>query len=82
MLTQPSNEALIALQGFVSQPRWSDVDKMIEAEIAEATRRLLGASELRTIGEAQGRVKALRELQDLARSVRELMEKKGLRPSF
>lgn len=82
MLTPPTPEALKALESFTRQPRWSDFSKMIDAEIAACTDRLLGSQDLRQIGEFQGRIKALKDLQARCAEAPSLMEKLGLRASL
>ena len=79
MLTSLTPAALVALTGFSRQPRWSDVDKLIAAEIEAWTLRLFHAQDLRQIGECQGRVLALQDLQLVVRNAPETMEKLGLR---
>lgn len=79
MLTKPEGEALAALVAFSRQPRWRDFSRMIDNEIAAATEYLLKAADIRSIGEFQGRIKALKELQAKVHEAPELMEKMGFR---
>jgi hypothetical protein len=79
MLIQPSPEALFALDGLTRNSRWRDLDNMLEAEIAETTTRLLSSADLRTIGECQGRIKALTEFRAVARDASKTLERMGLR---
>lgn len=79
MLAQITPEALVALDGLQRQPRWRDVNNMLEAEIASWTERLLSAADARQIGEYQGRIKALKDFLSMVRDAPAAMEKLGLR---
>lgn len=78
MLTQATNEQLIALAQLTQSPRWKDVDALIEAEIAALVDRMIANVEPHVLHEARGRIKALRELRDAVREAPSLVEKKGL----
>lgn len=77
MLTKPSSEALHALAQLVETPRWRDIDTMFEVEIEAVLQRLLGARIDADAHELRGRLAALREIRQTARSARDMLAQLG-----
>lgn len=82
MLTTPDQKALEALAVLTRQPRWRDAKQFIEGEIAQAMDRLLKASDIRVIGELQGRVRTLQEFLHTAATAEETLAKAGKSPGL
>lgn len=82
MLTQLTPKAVEALAVLTRHPRWKDLRELIENEIAQGYERLLGASDQRTVGEAQGRIKSLKELLAAADTAEKTLAKQGKTPGL
>lgn len=65
MISRPTRSTLLALTELSRLPMWKEVDKLLAAEAAETTTRLLSERDDATVRMLQGRGKLLRELQDL-----------------
>lgn len=78
MFSTPTPDALIACEQVTKLPRWTEIDKMIEAEIACVMDRLLGANEVSKLHELRGRAMALKEFQQTVRDARRKLEQMGV----
>jgi len=79
MLSRPTNEALIVLEQISRLPRYTDFNKMIEAELATIMDKLMGATDIAVIHELRGRAKALKEFQAAVAQAPATLVKSGLR---
>jgi hypothetical protein len=78
MLSTPSPDALMALEQASRLPRWTDIEKMIDAELQAILDRILGSKDTADLHELRGRAKALREFQQTVRDARQTLAKQGL----
>lgn len=79
MLSNPTPEALIALEQVSKLPRWKDVNTMVEAELTVVFERMLGSADFATLMELKGRARALKEFQQQVAQAAEQLAKLGLR---
>ena len=82
MLSTPTKEALIALEQVSKFPRWTDVDRMIEAELSKILELIMATRDGDALNELRGRACALKEFQQECRDAPVKLAKMGVRPSI
>jgi hypothetical protein len=78
MLQTMTPEALIAAESISKHPRFSDFNKMLDAEVQTALEKIVGSRDDVTIHELRGRAKAILELQQAMRDARQTLSQLGL----
>lgn len=79
MLSTPTDAALIAIEQAAKLPRWTDIDKMIEAELTAVLDRMIGSRDDADLHALRGRAMALREFQQLVRDAPAQLVKRGVK---
>lgn len=75
MISSPNQHMLQALIVLSRLPEWSEVNKLLDAELASTVERLLDATDPVTTSKLQGRAKLLRELQVTVATAPEVLAK-------
>lgn len=79
MLSTPTDAALIALEQVSKFPRWTDIEKLMEAELTATVDRMIGCRDDADLHALRGRAQFIREFQQVVREAPQTLVKKGLR---
>lgn len=79
MLSTPTSEALIALDQATKLPRWTDIDKMIDAELSKILSLIMATRDADALNELRGRALALTSFQQQTREASGTLAKLGIK---
>lgn len=79
MLSTPTHAALIAIDQASKLPRWTDIERLLDAELTATVDRMIGCREDADLHAFRGRAQFIREFQKLVREAPDTLVKMGVR---